>query len=448
MRTTNAHEDPVNLMQGITLFALSVFTLLPAYAAPLPEILPDSLLAYAEAGSSAKPLQTPLPPENSPSFWSRESMSGDWWGVRSGLMNNGIDLQILYRSDVIRNCMGGLCRGPGAISNVDVMLDLDGGAVLSWSGTRAFIHLLLNNGGSISSLVGDAQMVSNLESPRCAKVYQAYVEHAFGEHGVTLLAGLLDMNAEFYVTPASGIFLNGSHGVGKELSQAGLNGPSVFPNTGLAMRIRVPVSECVYSQAALFDGLPGTVEDPMAASFSWSLAEGCLAIAECGYAVEGSPGAPSTKLAVGGWWYPRSIMNAAANAGAYILAERQVTMGGDDGMEGLTLFLRAGVADAAVNRFGSHIGGGAVYRGLLPGRREDLLGFAIALASQTDECIRACELDGGSPCAGEMNVELSYRCMATPWLVVQPDFQYVRFPDADRSIPDATAFGVRMEVHF
>ncbi len=408
----------------------------------------DSLLASA---GLAAPREAGFSPEHRPpvqsSFWSRELMSGDWWGVRENMAATGIEIHALYRGDLFRSCAGGICPGSGSINNLDATLEVRGDGFLPWPGLRAFVHVLANDGGTISSLVGDAQMVSNLESPRTAKLYQLFLEQTFGDGGASLLVGMLDMNAEFYVTPSSGMFLNGSHGVGKELSQAGLNGPSVFPNTSVAFRVRVPITNRFYSQAAVFDGMPGTSDDPMASSFGWRSSEGCFAVAECGYMIEATEDDPAAKLAVGGWWYPRSVVNESANSGCYILAERQVIQGGVDGTEGLTLFLRAGLADAKVNRFSSHVGAGAVYSGLIPGREEDHVGVAVALASEADaHCLAHMEA-GGVPSAGELNIEISYRCALTPWLVLQPDFQYVRFPDADRSVPDAKVLGTRLEFH-
>jgi porin len=409
----------------------------------------DSLLAHADITPAFEQPQISVTGGVPPalSLWSREQLSGDWWGTREGLVQNGLEIQALYRSDVFRNNAGGLSSGSGSINNLDLTLDVHGDAFLPWSGTRVFIHFLANNGGSIYRLVGDAQMVSNIESPRVAKLYQAYIEHTIGDGGVSLLFGLLDMNAEFYVTPSSGMFLNGSHGVGKELSQMGINGPSVFPNTALAARVRIPVTGSVYSQLAVFDGVPGTEEDPMATSFAWRWAHGCFAIAECGYSQESSDAEAAQKIVVGGWWYPRSEMNDVPNRGAYFLAERQVFHAGEDGTNGLTLFVRYGIADDAVNRFGSHLGVGGVFKGLIPGRDEDQLGFAVASAIHAAAYMSANDDKGILLSQGEINLELTYRIAVTPWMIIQPDVQYVRSPDADLAIPDATVFGTRLEFH-
>jgi porin len=407
----------------------------------------DSLLADATVSPVFEQAQTSGAGVFTPavSFWSRDRLSGDWWGTREECVRGGLEIQGLFRSDLFRSTAGGLSSGTGSINNLDLTLGVRGDVFLPWSGTRVFIHLLANNGGSISRLVGDAQMVSNIESPRVAKLYEAYLEHTFGDEGMSLLAGVLDMNSEFYVTPSSGMFLNGSHGVGKELSQIGVNGPSVFPNAAMVVRMRVPVTDALYAQVALFDGIPGTEEDPMATSFSLNSSHGCFAIAECGFAQESSDADAARKIAVGGWWYPRSEMNEAPNRGAYLLVEQQVIHGGDDGTKGLTLFLRYGIADEAVNRFASQFGFGGIVKGLIPGRGEDQLGFAVAHAMHAAEYMSAGDENGFLPSPGEINVELTYRIAITPWMIIQPDMQFVRFPNGNLIVPDATAFGTRLE---
>jgi carbohydrate-selective porin OprB len=47
----------------------------------------------------------------------------------------------------------------------------------------------------------------------------------------SVLAGLYELNSEFYRLQSAGLFLNSSFGIGPEFSQSGLEGPSIFPST-------------------------------------------------------------------------------------------------------------------------------------------------------------------------------------------------------------------------
>ena len=47
-----------------------------------------------------------------------------------------------------------------------------------------------------------------------------------------------------------------------------------------------------------------------------------------------------------------------------------------------------------------------------------------------------------------MTVELTYRFLATRWLYVQPDLQYVINPDTDPTRRNAVVAGVRLTASF
>lgn len=370
--------------------------------------------------------------------WS--TVTGDWGGVRPAFEESGIALTFLYRTDQLSNVSGGLEQHGGAIHNLDLQMSVDGGTLFGLDGVTLFAHVIANNGGSISRWVGDVQMVSNLEAVRVTKLYQLWISTAFGDDRYSVLAGLYDLNTEFYVTEAAGLFLNSSHGVGKELAQTGSNGPGIFPNTALAVRLNGSFDGW-YGRGAVMDGRPGTVDDPYAPSFSWSADEGVLVVAEAGLVREGRSG---YKYAAGWWWYPPSHEAPFTNTGFYLMAEQEVLSGSVEG-QGLRLFGRFGMADAHVNLHRAHVGCGAVYTGLIPGRDDDRLGVAVAAAHQGSHLPAG---NGGSTPAGgtETALEISYRFQLLPSIALQPDLQYVIAPGCRGDLPDATVLSVRLHL--
>ena len=407
------------------------------------------MLASASVRTEAPAPGGSTPLESSPSqpsgFLTWSALTGDWGGARSWLDGSGIGLNVLYRTDQLSNLSGGTELQSGSIDHLDLQLSVDAGTALGIDGMSMFAHVIANNGGSISKWVGDVQMISNLESPQMTKLYQLWLSQSFADDRFSALIGLYDLNSEFYVTDAAALFLNGSHGVGKERSQTGLNGPSIFPNTALALRLRGCVEDA-YVQAAVIDGRPGTGEDPLAASFAWNVNEGVLVIAEAGITSDGSEGGLRSKFAAGAWWYPPSVDAPASNGGAYLMAEQQVFREGTAD-EGLSLFARWGFADQRVNQFRAHSGFGAVYTGLVPGRDEDRFGVALALARRNDRYV-----DAGDPEASlrdaEISIELTYRIQLIPSIAIQPDFQYVIGPGCASCLDNASVFGARIEASF
>jgi porin len=64
------------------------------------------------------------------------------------------------------------------------------------------------------------------------------------------------LNSEFDAIESAKLFVNPSHGIGADFAQTGLNGPSIFPFAGLAVRLRAERGPFSVQVAAL-DAVPG-----------------------------------------------------------------------------------------------------------------------------------------------------------------------------------------------
>jgi porin len=117
--------------------------------------------------------------------------------------------------------------------------------------------------------------------------------------------------------------------------------------------------------------------------------------------------------------------------------------------QGLAVYARLGFADSDVNQFSNYIGAGAVYTGLLPGRDEDRLGLALAVARNGEPFKDALRAAGARVFDQEIIIELTYRAEVTPWLTLQPDIQYAMNPGAGANgdLDDALVVGLRFELN-
>jgi porin len=381
-----------------------------------------------------------------------------WDGMRTSLGEHGLDVAVTYKSDNLSTVSGGLGRGSAYIQNIDLTASLDAQKVLGLSGTKMFVHVLSNNGGGLNRYVGDIQMVSNLEGFALLKLYQCWGEYEFSDRDGSVRAGLYDLNSEFYVTASSGLFLNASHGIGREFSQAGLNGPSIFPNTGLALRVKLQPWQNVFTQIVALDGRPGTEEDPVATSFRIDSREGALLVAECGYLRASSDEEPGLeKLAVGVWQYTASFeeilpgeagetISSSRNGGMYVIAEKKFMTGESGNPRSVSFFVRGGVANSRINRFQYHYGFGIVSAGLFSGRADDVFGVAVAHARGGDAYCNLKLMQGEAVRSGETTIEVTYRAQIAPWIAVQPNIQFVSRPGEGAGNRDATVVGARIEV--
>lgn len=111
----------------------------------------------------------------------------------------------------------------------------------------------------------------------------------------------------------------------------------------------------------------------------------------------------------------------------------------DDKAQGLKGFFRMGLADGKINRFDRFASIGLTYTGLLPGRDGDQIGLAAATAILSPSARQAT----GSKNA-ETALELTYQLPVGQVLTLQPNVQYIINPDANCSLSNALALGLRI----
>ena len=114
--------------------------------------------------------------------------------------------------------------------------------------------------------------------------------------------------------------------------------------------------------------------------------------------------------------------------------------------QGLAIYGRFGYANADVNQLQYYLGAGLNYTGLISHRDQDQLGLAVATAFNGSKFEQAQSDAGTSVEDAEVNLELTYRACLTPWLVLQPDFQYIINPGTDPTLKNAFLAGLRWEV--
>ncbi|MDQ6638383.1 MAG: porin, partial [Pseudomonadota bacterium] len=108
-----------------------------------------------------------------------------------------------------------------ALSHVDLRLTADAGRWLGWAGTILRVEAIADHGAKPNSRVGSPQGMSNIEvKANGVRLYSFWVAHDFGP-AINVLAGLYDLNSEFYVTDGSSTLVHPAFGVGAELAQTG-----------------------------------------------------------------------------------------------------------------------------------------------------------------------------------------------------------------------------------
>lgn len=438
-------------MKSLCLALVALALLLPASAEAAGTHHKRSRRPHAPFQPAHRDSQEVLPVPASPQEVETR-LTGNWHGLRAKLSDHGVDLAVIYKGEVNRVVHGGKELKTVYLDNLDLRLGLDVEKLAGLKGGSAFFYGLVNNGRDPTQFAGDAQGSSNIEAKTTGlRLFEAWYQQLLYKDQVSLLVGLHDLNSEFYVTENSGLFLNSSFGVGKELAQTGVNGPSIFASAAPSVRLRAEPSKSFYLQGAVFDAQAGNPQRANAVVVTPNAKHGRLFIAEAAYqrGLGEEDGKLAGKYGVGVWNYSRTFDHQylkngdvpvqASSHGTYFLLEQAAT-------KSFSGFLRYGLASSAVNRFGSCLSAGVVYTGLAGER--DRLGLGVTRAKNGKEYLSLQESQATATTPAETAFELTYRFEIRPGVSLQPDFQYIQNPNTDPLLGSARVAALRFELNF
>lgn len=348
-----------------------------------------------------------------------------------------------YTADLLANRSGGIATGSRYLDSLNLALVIDFEPESRIRQNRLLFRGLYNNGTRFSEdLIGDLQVVSNIEADEAWRLFEAWYE--FGGERWSLRTGLYDLNTEFDVNEAGSLFLHSSHGIGADLGQTGRNGPGIFPVSAFALRGRLGVGTGDLSVAVL-DGVPGDPADSSSNRVRLDEDDGALLIGQVRLPVGDS------SHAWGGYWAYTERVERLGEPGTV-----EVNRGWYLGIEGsthtavgpITWFLRYGRANPNVNIFADYAGAGLAVRSPLASRPDDKLGFAVASAGAGMAYRGSLGQAGRDSHSRETAWELTYRIQLGEHVVLQPDVQYVQHPAATGDIDDAIVVGMRFELSY
>ena len=359
------------------------------------------------------------------------------------------------------NVAGGKGQGVRYLDDIDATLSVNLNTLAGLRNTKAFFYGLGNQGGSISSLAGDVQGLDNIEAENSWRLYEAWIEHIFPRLKTSVLAGKYDLNSEFDVNPTAQLFINSSQGIGAAYGNSGVMGPSIFPYTSLAVRVKTQVENGLYFKAAVFDGVPSDPGNSRGTKIFFHKKDGALIATELSY----TPGPKQAKngfkyqflgrgvepvngyrLTLGGWLYtqPRMgwVKSHQRGRGLYASVDAKLYHKPQTAEQGLAGYVRLGIANGKINRFTGYTGAGLVYTGLFKGHNQ--LGVATAISWSSSDYKTIARRQNLLPAQNESDIEGTYLFAISPEFQLQFDAQYIIHPNTLHSISNSFVVGGRM----
>jgi len=360
--------------------------------------------------------------------------------------NTGNTPFVVLPIDYFSNLSGGIKNEDSYMLNASLGLGIDLELLAGLKGSSVYLSGLGIKGVPFLENTGAIQGISNISGLNQWKLYEAWIEQNLFDNNFSILFGLYDLNTEFDVRESSGIFINPSFGIGFDFAQSGLNGPSVFPHTSLALRMKARLSDSFEIIGAVFDGVPGSVDNEHSFQVRLNEEEGALIATELIYCSQND----QTKLSIGGWYYTsnfETILDESRENGnfeIYFNAEKLIYAEESNSLQGLYCFGRIGLAHSNFNPSDYSLLGGINCKGLIHGRDKDILGLAFTSIHLSNKFKELQNLNSNF----ETIFELTYSIQLNEWLSLQPDFQYILKPVLAPESDDAFVAGVRTVISF
>ncbi|MBX6327078.1 MAG: carbohydrate porin [Pseudolabrys sp.] len=425
------------------------------------------------------------------SIWEQDTLTGDWGGARTALKDSGVDVTLNYIGETHAVLSGGINRRASYEGRLEFSVDTDLEKLIGWKGatTHVTVFQIHNGGRNAADNIGSIFDPSNIDAVPTTRLFTAWFEQSVNDR-MSLRIGQLAGDDEFIVSPTAGGLINGTFGWAAILAANMTSGGPAYPLATPGARLKVNAADDLTLLAAVFSGDPAgsdchdVPQQCNKHGTTFSFTGGSLWMGEAQYAINQGKDAKGLagvyKLGV---WYATadfadqhfglnssgaavSLADPAAvaaldhrgNWGLYGVADQMVWRGE---AASLNLFLRGGASPSDRNLLSFYVDGGAGFKGLLPGRANDVLTFGVAYGRISPA---AAALDRDIALAAppypirdyELLFELSYQAQLAPWWIVQPDIQYIvhpggHVPDPNNpaaAVGDAFIAGIRSIVKF
>lgn len=447
-------------------------------------LAPSALLFLSPEAACA---QQPGSAEAAPVL-ERDQVTGDWVRVRPMLSDRGIEIFGGYTVEVWGNTAGGLKTGTVYTGLLDFGAEVDLEKAVGWEGASVSTTWLWLSGRDASEdLAGNFLTISNIAGFNTLRMFELWFQQNLLDDKISIRFGQLSADSEFLISDYSGLFINGTFGWPAFAYMNIPNGGAGYPMGTLGARLALNPADWLTFQAAVFQGNV-FAQDVNRHGFRWSLE------AQTGYTFlneaqfrwnhrEEEAGLPG-QIKPGVWFQTGQGADALAestgsgNAGFYAVLDQMLyrepgeapaegltkdgksvveakggksfkaPVGVEKSDQGLGWFGRAAFTPADRNVITFYFDTGLSYKGLIPSRDNDTVGIGFGYAQLSNGARSGLKDEGANPIGAEMVIEFTYQAEITPWLIVQPDLQYIINPGGASDLGNALVIGGRAAITF
>jgi porin len=424
---------------------------------------------------------------------------GNMGGVRPFLSQYGISLALQETSELLGNVTGGVHKGFEYDGLTQMLLQLDTNRAFGWYGGTFNASALQIHGRSLSAdNLATLQTASGIEADRATRLWELwYDQKMLEEDRLDVRIGQQSLDQEFIVSQNASYFVNTMFGWPMVPSADLPGGGPAYPLSALGVRFKARPIDPVTLLVGVFNGSPvknGVTGDPQlanASGTSFPTNGGALVIAELQYSypslgsmLYADQSEPLARVYKIGFWYDTehfadqrfdntglSLANPLSTGipqqhrgdySIYAVADQLVWVDPTEGDRTISLFARAmGTPQEDRNLVDFSVNAGMIFHEPFLHRDDDTFGIGMGFARVSSQ---AAGLDQDTAFytgtfnptrTSETFLEVTYQYAVAPWLMLQPDFQYVfnpggGVPDASGTVKlkDEAVLGVRTNILF
>lgn len=402
-------------------------------------------------------------------------LTGDWGGVRTRLIDRGVDLQFSATSEIAYNPAGGARPGIayagqatfGATFNLDRLIGLHDAQIqvtyTSRTGQDLVANAQLNTLQLVQEVYGRGQTVRLTQFWFDQKYFDGLLDWKVGR--ATIGEDFANFSCDF-----QNLTFCGS-------DPGNIVGGYIYnwPISQWGTRLKVALNGFGYVQAGLYDQNEQYLgyNDKLLPVF-YPDSTGVLVPAEVAWEPTFGPAKLPGKYKVGGWYSTspaddvlldvngnvRALtglppMQHRGRYGGYINFEQQITRTATDNpVGGLRLFLNAVQADTATSGLDRQMAVGAIYTGPFSERPNDSIAFAVGTTHVNTRVAYGQSLQnwtGAGPVPirnSEYVFELYYTLVPTNGVYIRPNIQYVHTPGGTSQNGDIIILGLKSQIFF
>ncbi|MFC1643762.1 carbohydrate porin [Candidatus Omnitrophota bacterium] len=436
------------------------------------------LASPAEAYRPRKYFKKILPPPE----YEQRTMTGTWGGLRDDMYESGITVASTYVCDVLGNVSGGKDKGVRYDHSMGLDINMDLEEMADMEGLQFHVSGLYRAGRNLSTdVIGNKFTTSSIFGHEQFRFYSLYLEQSLFEDKLNIRAGRMGAADDFTQSDIYWLYVNNAID-GCPISIPLNFAYPVYPTATWGIRSKVHLTDTFYATTGIYDADPAVGRDEYyGLDFSLRLSQGILAMQEFAFTPnteKGATGMPG-HYKVGGFVLSGRFddLYSDASGAAYVLSgnaprkhkanyglyfhadqmlyrEKPASEEEVPSDQGLSAFGVVTLAPSNTNMFPFFFDGGVFYKGLIPGRDEDVTAFGIAYGrwsqdityrEQTNNDVLGLSVD---PPKYELMLEFTNKIQITEWMFLQPDMQLIFHPGGTSKIPTAYVIGSRFGVSF